>query len=299
MILREALNELTQTDKTSLFKNIPADLLNTEPEQFTPALFSALQKAIEKYANHIPFTSRIGCAREINEACDSFFSSTFAKVCRLDRIFDNTEMDILLLKELQGGSNEALYNQTQADRAERFGMSTNAIQARIHALEDGKEVLGHHVKINIDGRGRAAYDNTIHPIFLTLNLKEVYLLTVAMRQVFAGTAFQNLSVSVSSDIYNQLSEYARSILKPHIDEAGIEYEIPSSDKLIDIRTENRDAIYYLKSSEPCRLKLLDGTAYFGKIKVENGFPVFVTEDGEILPLPNNPDTYDLEAICKS
>lgn len=130
MRLQEALNELSVPGKAGLLCTLPVELLNTETERFTATTFTSLQKAVEKYAIKIPFTARIEFAKEINDAFDAIFNCAFSKVCRIDRIFDNTEMDILLLKELQGGSSESLYEQTQADRAERFGVSTNAIPCR-------------------------------------------------------------------------------------------------------------------------------------------------------------------------
>ena len=299
MPLRDALAELSFAGMDRLIRSIPAELLDCDAEHFTPALFSTMQKAVENHARSIPFTIRIEFAREINDACDAFFNFTFAKVCRLDRVFDNTEMDILLLKELQGGSDESLYYQSQSDRAARFGMSTNAMQARIHALEDGKEILGHHVKIRIDGRGRAAYDNTIHPVFLTLNLKEAYMLTVAMRKAFSGTPFEDLSVDVSSDIYAQLSEYAHSILQPHIEEAGLEYKTIQPCSLVNTRSENHDAIYFLKSCQPCVLRLLNGTAYTRNIQIKDDGFILAATDGTIIKLPENTATYTLEPLSES
>ena len=299
MLLRETLTELCFTGMDRLLRCIPAELLECDANQFTPARFTMLQKTVENHARSIPFTTRIEFAREINDTCDAFFNYTFAKVCRLDRVFDNTEMDILLLKELQGGSDDTLYDQSQADRAARFGMSTNAMQARIHSLEAGKEILGHHVKIKIDGRGRAAYDNTIHPVFLTLNLKEAYMLTVGMRKAFSGTPFENLSVEVSSDIYAQLSEYARSVLQPHIEEARLGFKAVQPGSFIDTRSESYDAIYFLKSCQPCVLCLLDGTAYTGTIRMADSGFILVAADGTSVKLPENTATYTLEPLTES
>ena len=266
MTLQEALSVAESPVLRRLPCIVPEKLLNKAPEQYTKESFAALQKTLEGYAAGISFTARITLAREINEFCDEFHNYSFPKMCRLERIFDNTEMDILLLKELQGGSESQRYNQTQAERAAQFGMSTNAMQARIHSLEQGKEILGHHVKIEIDGRGRVAYDNTIHPVFCALNLKEAYFLTVELRRRFKGTPFEQLADDISADIYGQLSEYAKARLQPQIEEAGLEFEQRTPDALVNLREESRDAIFFLKSGIPCILQLMNGDSYTGRIR---------------------------------
>lgn len=293
MTLRRAIISCSEIDTEALLRRIPVDLIDLQAAQFDSASFSALQKAVESYARTIVFTARIGFARTINDLCEAFFSGEYSRVCRIDRIFDNTEMDILLLKDLQGGSDDSLYDMTQSDRAERFGMSVNAIQARIHALQDGKDILGHRVKIDIAGRGRTAYDDTVHPIFLALNLKEAYLLTIAMQEVFSGTAFQSTASDIASDIYAQLSDYAHNILRPHIEKAGLHFSGNDADSPIPYRKESTDALYYLKSQEKCILRLADTAEYTGHICSEGNALVLITENGESVPLPSDPSLYTL------
>lgn len=299
MLFREALESMDNADARALAALLPTIILDSSTDQFTLSMFHELQKASEKYARNVPYTARIGFSRELNDVCDAFFAGAFGKVCRVDRIFDNTEMDILLLKELQGGSDESLYNKSQADRAVSFGMSTNAMQSRIHALEDGKEILGHHVKINIAGRRRTAYDDTIHPVFLTLNLKEAYFMTVEMRKAFAGTPFEGLSEDISTDIYSQLTDYARSVLQSHIEEAGIEYDIPRLNALTNRRPETHDAVYYLKSQELCLLLLPDGTTYTGRIRIDGNEEILLTTEGAKITLPDSPILFSLDTSSKS
>lgn len=296
MTLLQALSSLDIPMPEKLSMAIPAALRDLTADQFTAAMFSSLQKFIEQYARELSFTARLDAAREINECCDAFFNSVFSKVCRLERIFDSTEMDILLIKELQGGSDESRYNQSQANRAERFGMSTNAMQARIHMLEAGKEILGHYVKIDIAGRGRTAYDNTIHPVFLPLNLKEAYFLTVEMPKAFKGTPFEQLIHDLSSDIYAQLSSYARDSLMPHIRDAGLDYKEVAPGEMINVRQEKYDAVYFLKSGEPCALHLLDGRTVIGTLRsITNGL-LLESSDGSSVLLPENADDFSLSPV---
>lgn len=296
MILREALSSADSLVLKKLLFFVPEELLNTATDQYTTESFKALRKAVEKYARGLSFSARIKEVREINEFCDDYFNYAFPKACRLEQVFDNTEMDILLLKELQGGSDTPRYYQTQAERASQFGMSTNALQTRIHALEEGKGILGHYVKIEIDGRGRTAYDNTIHPVFCALNLKEAYFLTVELRRAFKGTPFEQLANDISADVYKQLSEYARTRLRPQIEEAGQEFEEGSTDALIDLREESRDAIFFLKSGIPCVLQLINGESYIGRIRSGDSGLELEDSAGHCIALPKDSRNYTLKPV---
>ena len=295
MTLQQAMASMDIPMPDKLLSAIPADLSEKSAEQFSPAMFTKLQSAVENYAKGIAYNARLYAARELNECCDAFFNNAFSKVCRLERVFDRTELDVLLLKELQGGSDASLYNQSQADRGVQFGMSTNAVQARIHSLEDGKEILGHYVKIDIAGRARTAYDNTIHPVFLALNLKDAYFLTVELRKAYAGTPYEKLATSLADDIYSQLSDYAKRKLQPHLESAHLAYPLSESGAMIEPRMETYDAIFFLKSGMPCKLILEDGSSYVGTVQTgTNGF-VLETADGTLVTLPADRTRYRLTA----
>ena len=296
MTLQQAIASLDIPMPDKLLSAIPADLSEKNAEQFSPAMFKKLQSAVENYAKGIAFNARLYAARELNECCDAFFNDAFSKVCRLERVFDRTELDVLLLKELQGGSDDSLYNQSQADRGVQFGMSTNAVQARIHSLEDGKEILGHYVKIGIAGRARTAYDNTIHPVFLALNLKEAYFLTVELRKAYAGTPYEELVTSLANDIYSQLSDYAKRKLQPHLESANLEYHPIEPGALIEPRMETYDAIFFLKSEIPCRLILEDGSSYVGTVQLGSSGFVLETADGTFVTLPADQAKYRLTVV---
>ena len=258
---------------------------------YTDDQFSELRESVEGYVRTILYTSRIRYATEINSYLETFFNGRFSQVCRLNSVLNSTEIDILLLKALQAGSNESLYANSQADRADQFGMSVNAIQSRIHALEDGKDILGHRVQIHIAGRGQSAYDNTIHPIFLTLNLQEVFLMTVRLKQVFSGTTFEKLADGIVGDIYSQLSDYAKDILQPHT--AGLGLEAQDTQKPTAYRPEQMDIVYYLKSGDPCRLFTLDGTEYSGRVECRDNDFFLLTSSGNCIPIPDDHSAYTL------
>ena len=291
MTLREVFLDSEQHSIRELIDHVGPQLLDRTASSYTDDYFTELREAVEGYVRTILYTSRIRYATEINKHFDTFFNGRFSQLCRLNSVLNSTEIDILLLKALQGGSNESLYANSQADRADQFGMSVNAIHSRIHALEDGKDILGHRVQIHIAGRGQTAYDNTIHPIFLTLNLQEVFLLTVRLKQVFSGTTFEKLADGIANDIYSQMSDYAKDILQPHT--AGQGFETQDTKEPTAYRPEQRDIVYYLKSGDPCRLITLDGTEYTGKVEYRDNNFFLLSSSGKRIPIPDDHSAYTL------
>lgn len=274
-----------------LAEQVSPDLLDVDALSYTDTLYSKLRETLESYVRTIHYVIRIKCVLEINSFLDGFFSGRFPTACRLNNVLNSTEIDILLLKILQAGSNDSLYASSQADRAEQFGMSVNAMQTRIHALEDGKDILGHHVQIHIAGRGQTAYDNTIHPVFLTLNLQEVFLLTIQLKQMFKETAYDKLADGIADDVYSQLSDYAKGVLKPHT--ADLRFETQEILTPTPYRQEQKNIIYYLKSGESCRLTTLDGTEYIGKVESHGNEFFLKSTSGQQIPIPEDHSAYTL------
>ena len=124
-----------------------------------------------------------------------------------------------------------------------------------------------------------------------LSLKEAYLLTVEIRKTFQGTPFEPLSVDISSDVYSQLSSYARDSLQAHIRDAGLDYQEAAPGELIGMREEIHDVIYFLKSGEPCVLQLSDGRSFTGTLRtIKNGL-VLESSDGSSVPLPEDTEDF--------
>lgn len=291
MTLRDGLLQSGQHIVRQFAEHIRSDLLDQTAVSYTDDLYSKLRESIEDYVRTIHYAARIEYVIEINGFADTFFGGRFQNVCRINNVLNSTEIDILLLKALQAGSDASLYPNSQAERAEQFGMSVNAIQSRIHALEDGKDILGHHVQIRIAGRGQTAYDNTIHPVFLTLNLQEVFFLTVRLKQAFDGTEYAKIADNLANDVYSQLSDYAKGVLKPHT--ADLVFETNDIHEPVPYRQEQKDVIYYLKSGERCRLITLSGTEYTGKVVCQDNDLILLTSCGERISIPEDRSVYSL------
>lgn len=109
---------------------------------------------------------------------------------------------IEMLKLLQEGK------KTREDIAEYFCQSTKTISADLKKLQDGYSLLGHHVQIEVK-RSENTYESTIHPVILTLNLSEVYALTVGLKMMKDNNLFGATYDYLADYIYDQLSEYGK------------------------------------------------------------------------------------------
>lgn len=210
-------------------------------------------------------------------------------ICQSSFIYDPIEIEILLLKMLQGGDKPQDYSRSREEIAVKLGMSRNSLDKYLNELRNGINLLGSDVKINELTYGSNCYDSTIHPIFLALNLSEVYVLTILLKK-----ALGDLSSNIVADIYRQLSPYARE----RIDERAQENNITLLDKPLEqyecgYRAENKNLpIFFLKSGKRCKIVFDNGSteARFGQIKLgDKGSFVFTDEQPERKDITIGPD----------
>lgn len=139
---------------------------------------------------------------------------------------DSFERKIDLLKTL----NE---NKTKAELMEHYNIGSNPLLKDINELIDGTTLLGQKVKIRDiqKEKGKIIYQSTIHPIFMPLNLTEVYFLIVGLKSLskehesFSSRIYDNLA----NRIYSQLSEYARKKIYSKCKQMGMSF--PYDDEL--------------------------------------------------------------------
>lgn len=306
------IRELLQAESSNVF------LLRLESKidkQGNPqgGLKRYLQDRINELLREEPFETRLAAMGEINAFFDDERIVKYwmkdpenwqesRRICKFDEVFNKTEVYVLLLKYLQGGENtQEKYQHRRDEIAETFGVSRKTIDAYITELCDGAEILGTRVKIDIRRRDNN-YDDTIHPVFLALNLSEVYLLTVAMRKLMETSGLEGAYTEIVKDIYSQLSEYARE----KIDQAADRDSVDLSDVKAcrDKKRANRketinDWHYYLKSGERCAIEFDNdiGKIHYGKIRIipgSNGFG-FMGDEGEVVPLTDSVRILSLKA----
>lgn len=90
--------------------------------------------------------------------------------CQIDKIYESSEMKVKLLKYLQGRGK----GKQRDEIADHFNISLTSLTERVQELRSpDNHILGTRIQIDLE-RGTNLYDSTVHPLFLALNLSEVY-----------------------------------------------------------------------------------------------------------------------------
>ncbi|GAW28571.1 hypothetical protein [Carboxydocella sp. ULO1] len=164
---------------------------------------------------------------------------------------EKSERMVALLKYLQEP-------RTKREIAEHFHISERALNDDLNVLQSGFTFLGYSMKITLN-RGERTYDSTIHPIFLPLNLSEVYALTVGLKLMGRNSVFGDIFYYIADSIFQQLSSYAKQRIAGKAKEVGISFdEIPAlvyraEDEIIASGRKQLLA-YFLKSGAPCKIE---------------------------------------------
>lgn len=173
------------------------------------------------------------------------------------RFLEKTERMIEILKYLHEGP------KTREEISEHFGISDRALSDNLNELQSGDySFLGYSMKINLK-RGENTYDSTIHPVFLPLNLSEVYALTVGLKLTGRETVFKDIYDYIADCIYDQLSSYGKRRISEKAKEIGVHFTDVhrkayrfEEDILNSKLGKKRQQMfsYYLKSGEPCEIE---------------------------------------------
>lgn len=159
-----------------------------------------------------------------------------------------------------------------------FCISERTVRKDLQELEEGITVFDTTIQISKEKIGREYYYiTTLHPIFLPLNLTEVYALTVYLnKEINDSNPNKTIVKNISSRIKGQLSEYAMERLFPDdIEDEVKNYYIDDEDL-----AKQREGIrmYLMKSGVMCKFIWKD-TEYRGKIDRDYNI---VLENGEYL-----------------
>ena len=150
---------------------------------------------------------------------------------------------------------------------ERFDISEETRKKDIRALEEGIEVLGATIRIKKERKNRKDYyKSTMHPVFLPLNLTEVYALTTYLDKVL-DSEDQNTQIirDITERIKSQLSEYALNKLYPYERHDYKKNSYVDDESLA--RQRNGIRMYLMKSGQPCRF-FWNGQEYSGRLKYD-------------------------------
>lgn len=181
---------------------------------------------------------------------------------------------------------------------EHFHIDERTRREDLQALENGLEVFGAEIKITKTREdGRVFYESTLHPIFLPLNLTEVYAMTEYLKNVLPpDDPNSQLVWDIVRRIELQLSDYAIDRICPADGRPDVSNDY-RDDRFFS--TDDRHVqMYLMKRRSSCRI-LWMGKEYTGTFEPrrsgEGKGYVFRTESGEIL----DADPRDIEVIRDS
>jgi hypothetical protein len=134
----------------------------------------------------------------------------------IEDLYERNEFDVKLLKYLQQKP------RSRGDIAKHFRMTERSLGDHLRSIEDGRNILGSKVKIELI-RGTNQYDSTVHPIFLALNLTEVYTLTIALKKYIRSSPLNDTAGDIAEDVYRQLSTYAKDIIDARAKDVDVSF----------------------------------------------------------------------------
>lgn len=148
---------------------------------------------------------------------------------------------IEILKLLQG------QKKTTEQIAEYFkpgcdGSFTRSIQKDLTALRDGLEILETTIKIEetTESHSLKSYKSTVHPIFLALNLSELF----ALLKLLEDNSNEEIYAWLFGSIYGQITEYAEGKIAPNLKNKHDRQSVANR-----LEQDNYHNIFYLIKSE--------------------------------------------------
>lgn len=170
---------------------------------------------------------------------------------------------------------------TPADIQRHFDIDERTMRKDLQELEEGIQVLGSTIQIQKEKHGRSYYyRTTLHPVFLPLNLTEVYALTVYLNRVIADhDPNAQIIRNISARVRSQLSDYAMNRIYPEDS-----YERGQNTYLDDeqmARQREGIVMYLMKSGQLCRF-IWKEEEYSGRIRYRDGNYLIQLESGELL-----------------
>lgn len=178
---------------------------------------------------------------------------------------------------------------------EKFDIDKRTVQSDLRELEEGIQVLGSTIMIKKEKKGRSYYyKTTLHPVFLPLNLTEIYALTVYMNHMICkNDPNAQMIRNISERIKMQLSDYAFSKLFPGEERNSIKNHYLDDEEL----ARQRDGIYMylMKSGQKCKF-IWQGNEYFGNLVWKEKQYKICLEDGKFLDAELNEVDFIVEEL---
>lgn len=169
---------------------------------------------------------------------------------------DQNERRLKILKHLHSGK------KNRSEIAESFGISENTLNEDLKVLQsqDGYEFLGFKMKMSDLEYSENTYKSKVNPLFYAANMSEIYSLTIGLKLLSRGTAFEHALSPIADKIYLQLSDYAKKVIDKQSQDTDITFEGQKMHFLNTsefYRDENLAFTYFLKESLPCKVTYYD------------------------------------------
>lgn len=137
-------------------------------------------------------------------------------------------------------------NKTRDEIAGHFVISKQTLVEDINSLKFGCSILGQKVKIEDLERGTNLCRSTIHPIYLPLNLMEIFVLTTELKRlsVRSKSPYSEVMGYLAEAVYDQLSDYGKRCVNERGTVELGKFNEQDSD-LVEFRNE-KDFLGYLR-----------------------------------------------------
>lgn len=157
-------------------------------------------------------------------------------------------------------------NPTKADILDKFGISDRTLDNDLDALRQGITLQKNTVKLNLSENNRHFHcESTVHPIFLPLNLTEVFALTKTLPTILKksnrNTEEYELILEIIERIKHQLSDYALEKLFNQEEVRNLkqkEFSLSFNEEeslLNETEFSSNTIIYYIKHNIKCKFMI--------------------------------------------
>ena len=146
---------------------------------------------------------------------------------------------------------------TKTEIGNYFHISDGIVQRDLAKLREGLDVLGTRVCINetetrtSDNKVLKQYLTTAHPLFLPLNLSEIYLMTIGLMKETQTSPMREKYAELVGRIVSQLSDYAIEKLESVDDEKLLPQKTNNDYRAELLQSKTDRMLYALKSGDVC------------------------------------------------
>ena len=154
-----------------------------------------------------------------------------------------------ILKYLQGGEKHIGQIVTDLLGNRNDSIDTRTIRKDLEVLRKGMDVLGTTVKIEESRKGHAKlyYESTVHPVFLALNLTELFALLQLLEKNAEDRVIGPELQAIFDKVYGQTTEYARGIIDSKLQKKHLLKKVQNR---LDEENFHDNIMYWIKSGRP-------------------------------------------------